>query len=117
MAKGSWKRIECLFFKCRSMRKKNLFKKLTLQSVGQILINPGKYFEQEAIEELKQSIVEHGILQPLIVRKTIKGYEIVVGERRFRAAKEAKLDKVPAVDSRIDRTANDGIGRIGKLAT
>lgn len=54
-------------------------------------------FEKEAIEELKQSILEHGILQPIIVRKSIKGYEIVVGERRYRAAKEASLEKVPVV--------------------
>jgi ParB family chromosome partitioning protein len=58
---------------------------------------PRKIFDQEAIDELKESIIEHGILQPLVVRKSIKGYEIVVGERRFRAAKEAKLDKVPAI--------------------
>jgi ParB family transcriptional regulator, chromosome partitioning protein len=58
---------------------------------------PRKIFEPEAIDELKDSILEHGILQPLIVRKSIKGYEIVVGERRYRAAKAAKLDKVPVV--------------------
>ncbi|REJ09827.1 ParB/RepB/Spo0J family partition protein [Halobacillus trueperi] len=58
---------------------------------------PRKQFEQEALEELKQSITEHGILQPLIVRKSIKGYEIVVGERRFRAAQKAGLTHVPAI--------------------
>ncbi|MFC4558477.1 ParB/RepB/Spo0J family partition protein [Virgibacillus kekensis] len=58
---------------------------------------PRKTFHADAIEELKDSILEYGIIQPLIVRKSIKGYEIVVGERRFRAAKEAGLDKVPAV--------------------
>lgn len=58
---------------------------------------PRKIFDKEAIEELKQSILQHGILQPIIVRKTIKGYEIVVGERRYRAAREAKLEKIPAV--------------------
>ncbi|KEK17487.1 plasmid partitioning protein ParB [Bacillus manliponensis] len=58
---------------------------------------PRKVFQKEAIEELALSIQEHGILQPLIVRKSIKGYEIVAGERRFRAAKEAKLETVPAV--------------------
>lgn len=58
---------------------------------------PRKIFSEESLEELKQSIAEHGILQPLIVRKSIKGYEIVVGERRYRAAKEAKLKKVPVV--------------------
>lgn len=68
--------------------------------VGQLRPNPyqpRKVFHKEAIEELAASIQEHGILQPLIVRKSIKGYEIVAGERRFRAAQEAKLKTVPAV--------------------
>lgn len=58
---------------------------------------PRKTFDADAIEELKQSIQEYGIIQPLIVRKSIKGYEIVAGERRFRAAKEAGLTEVPAI--------------------
>ncbi|MDV2581600.1 ParB/RepB/Spo0J family partition protein [Alkalibacillus haloalkaliphilus] len=58
---------------------------------------PRKVFDTEAIEELKDSIVEHGVLQPIIVRKAIKGYEIVVGERRFRASKEAGFTTIPAV--------------------
>jgi ParB family chromosome partitioning protein len=58
---------------------------------------PRKSFRLEAIEELKQSIMEHGILQPIIARKSIKGYEIVAGERRYRAAKEADLKTVPVV--------------------
>lgn len=58
---------------------------------------PRKTFQADAIEELKESILQYGIIQPLIVRKSIKGYEIVVGERRFRAAKEAGLKTVPVV--------------------
>ncbi|WP_018934420.1 ParB/RepB/Spo0J family partition protein [Gracilibacillus lacisalsi] len=58
---------------------------------------PRKVFEADAIEELKESVLQHGILQPLIVRKSIRGYEIVVGERRFRAAKEANLDTIPVI--------------------
>ncbi|HLQ83305.1 MAG TPA: ParB/RepB/Spo0J family partition protein [Pseudogracilibacillus sp.] len=58
---------------------------------------PRKTFDADAIEELKTSILEYGIIQPLILRKSIKGYEIVAGERRFRAAKEANLTEVPAV--------------------
>lgn len=58
---------------------------------------PRKHFDDEAIDELRQSIEQHGILQPLVVRKSIKGFEIVVGERRFRAAKAAKLETVPAI--------------------
>src|SRR5690625_2966542 len=55
---------------------------------------PRKNFQADAIDELKQSILEYGIIQPLVVRKVIKGYEIVAGERRFRAAKEAGLSTV-----------------------
>ena len=62
-----------------------------MQNVRPNPYQPRKIFDEEAIEELKQSIKEHGIIQPIIVRKAIKGYEIVVGERRFRAAKEAKF--------------------------
>jgi len=58
---------------------------------------PRKTFDAEAIEELQQSIAEHGIIQPLVVRKSIKGYEIVVGERRFRAAKAAGLKQIPVI--------------------
>ncbi len=58
---------------------------------------PRKTFDADAIEELKVSILEYGIIQPLIVRRSIKGYEIVAGERRFRAAKEAGLAAVPAL--------------------
>ena len=58
---------------------------------------PRKVFDEVAIKELSDSIKEHGILQPIIVRKTGMTYEIVVGERRFRAAKLAGLEEIPAV--------------------
>jgi ParB family transcriptional regulator, chromosome partitioning protein len=74
-----------------------MIQELSLKDLRPNPYQPRKTFDQEAIEELKVSIIEHGILQPLVVRKSIKGYEIVVGERRFRAAKEAKLEKIPAI--------------------
>jgi len=58
---------------------------------------PRKEFEPTAIQELATSISEHGIIQPLIVRKSIKGFELVAGERRLRAAKTVGLKKVPVV--------------------
>lgn len=64
---------------------------------------PRKQFEQSALEELAESIRENGVIQPLIVRKENGGFEIVAGERRWRAAKIAKLDKLPVVV----RTATD----------
>lgn len=64
---------------------------------------PRKQFEQSALEELAESIKENGVIQPLIVRKENGGFEIVAGERRWRAAKIAKLEKLPV----IIRTATD----------
>lgn len=58
---------------------------------------PRKEFDPESLEELAESIKKHGVVQPLIVRKSIRGYEIVAGERRFRAAQEAGLERVPIV--------------------
>ena len=63
---------------------------------------PRKFFDEEGMEELTKSIMQHGILQPIIVRRSIKGYEIVVGERRYRAAKAANLKKVPVVVRDMD---------------
>ncbi|MBB6450587.1 ParB family chromosome partitioning protein [Geomicrobium halophilum] len=58
---------------------------------------PRKVFNEQAIADLRESIERNGILQPLIVRKSIKGYEIVAGERRFRAAQDCGLEVVPAI--------------------
>ena len=58
---------------------------------------PRKVFNDEALKELSLSIKEHGVFQPIIVKKSIKGYEIIAGERRVRASKLAGLEKVPAI--------------------
>lgn len=58
---------------------------------------PRQVFNQEALEELASSIKEHGVFQPIIVKKSIKGYEIIAGERRFRASKMAGLEHIPAI--------------------
>ena len=58
---------------------------------------PRKVFKDEALEELANSIKEHGVFQPIIVKKSIKGYEIIAGERRVRASKMAGLTKIPAI--------------------
>lgn len=58
---------------------------------------PRKTFNQEALQELAESIKEHGIVQPIIVKKSIKGYELVAGERRTKAAKLAGLKTIPAI--------------------
>lgn len=58
---------------------------------------PRKHFSDDALKELADSIKEHGVFQPIIVKKSIKGYEIIAGERRVRASKLAGLSKIPAI--------------------
>ena len=58
---------------------------------------PRKVFNDEALNDLAESIKEHGVFQPIIVKKSIKGYEIIAGERRVRASKLAGLEKIPAI--------------------
>lgn len=97
MAKGLGKKGINAFFTNIEAGKEETVQEISVKELRPNPYQPRKTFQQEAIDELKASIIEHGILQPLVVRKSIKGYEIVVGERRFRAAKEAKLETVPAV--------------------
>lgn len=67
---------------------------------------PRKVFEPAALRELADSIKEHGVIQPLVVTRTPVGYELVVGERRFRASQLAGLVKVPAIikEAMVDQT-------------
>lgn len=58
---------------------------------------PRREFDDDALVELSKSIKEHGVLQPVVVRPHGDGYMIVAGERRFRASKLAKLDRIPAL--------------------
>ncbi len=58
---------------------------------------PRKNFDEQALEELASSIKEHGVFQPIIVKKSIKGYEIIAGERRVKASKMAGLEEIPAI--------------------
>ena len=96
MGKGLGKGINALFTNLETTREDSV-QEIAIKDIRPNPYQPRKIFTEEGIEELKQSIIQHGILQPIIVKKSIKGYEIVVGERRFRAAKEAGLKKVPVV--------------------
>ena len=58
---------------------------------------PRKIFKEEALEELANSIKEHGVFQPIIVKKAIKGYEIIAGERRVKASLMAGKKEIPAI--------------------
>ncbi|WP_077305995.1 ParB/RepB/Spo0J family partition protein [Terribacillus halophilus] len=101
MAKGLGKGLNA-FFPELEMKEEDQIQEIAINDCRANPYQPRKVFVAEAIEELKQSIQEYGILQPLIVRKSIKGYEIVAGERRYRAAKAAGLKKVPAIIKSLD---------------
>ncbi len=59
---------------------------------------PRKNFNEDSIRELADSIKEHGVIQPIIVRKVLKGFEIIAGERRFRASQVSGIPTIPAVE-------------------
>ena len=63
---------------------------------------PRKYFKDEALEELSGSLKEYGVLQPILLRDDGKAYTIIAGERRYKAAKLAGLEKIPAIIKTMD---------------
>ncbi|MFB4163633.1 ParB/RepB/Spo0J family partition protein [Alteribacillus sp. JSM 102045] len=96
MGKGLGRGLNA-FFPDETKGQDNVIKDVKVKDLRPNPYQPRKSFTEEAIKELKESIEEHGVLQPLIIRKSIKGYEIVAGERRYRAARAAGLKTVPAV--------------------
>jgi ParB family chromosome partitioning protein len=58
---------------------------------------PRREFDEEALFELSQSIIQYGVIQPIVVRKLLTGYELVAGERRWRASQKAGLKNIPVV--------------------
>ena len=66
---------------------------------------PRVHFDEDALQELADSIKTHGVFEPIIVKKSIKGYELVAGERRTKASKLAGLDTIPAIVKDFDDQA------------
>ena len=74
-------------------------------SIGDVSPNPHQprqLFDESALSELAASIKQHGILQPIVVTRLEKGYQLIAGERRLRAAKQAGLQQVPAIVRSFD---------------
>ena len=83
---------------------------LPISSIVKNPYQPRIIFDEEKLQELSQSIKENGVLQPIIVRKSsIIGYEILAGERRFRASQLAGLTEIPAIIRYL--TDDEKIGR------
>ena len=75
---------------------------LSARSIRPNPAQPRKVFHREALEELAESIRQHGILQPLSVRRVDTGYELIAGERRLRAAQIAGLTEIPCIVMTMD---------------
>ena len=79
----------------------------TLINIEDIHPNPNQprtHFDEMELQELADSISEHGVLQPLLVRRDGKGYQIIAGERRYQASKLAEISKVPVIVKDVDET-------------
>lgn len=77
-------------------------RELAVAEIGPNPRQPRREFDQHSIEELAASIRAVGLLQPVVVRRTESGYELVVGERRLRAAQRAGLERIPAIVREAD---------------
>ena len=99
--RGLGKGLEALIPKIEQ-KEKGLVIEIDIESITPNLFQPRKNFDKEKMEELKGSIKKHGIIQPIVVRKMANGYEIVVGERRLKAAKEIGLKRIPAIIKSIN---------------
>lgn len=96
MAKALGKGLGALF-QDQALLESDKVTQTAIRDIRENPFQPRKVFDKESLQELAQSIKEYGILQPIILRKKGAKFEIVVGERRFRAAKLANLTVVPSV--------------------
>lgn len=101
MVKGLGKGIDALFRE-EAVHNEDHVQYIALTKVVENPFQPRKIFNVDAISELADSIREHGIIQPIVVRKKGRKYEIVVGERRTRAARLAGLTEIPAIVKELD---------------
>lgn len=100
MVRGLGKGINAFFPELENVEEDKI-QEVNIKDIRPNPYQPRKTFQVEAIEELKTSILEFGIIQPLLVRESIKGFEIIAGERRYRAAKEAGLETVPVIVKKL----------------
>lgn len=85
-----------------SSAKRNDIVNIPLEEIRSNPYQPRKSFNEESIKELASSIQEYGIVQPIIVKKAVKGYELIAGERRTKAATLAGLETIPAIIKEFD---------------
>lgn len=114
--KGLGKGLGALLGDAADQNSENDVVLLPLSQVEPGLNQPRKHFDQEALEELAESIRLHGILQPITVRRLPSGYyQIIAGERRWRAARIANLSQIPVHVIEADERKVMEIGLIENL--
>ena len=79
---------------------------IDINDISPNAVQPRRNFDPEKIKELADSIVEHGLIQPVVLRRKGEKYELVAGERRWRAAREAGLKSIPALVRKLDERQN-----------
>jgi len=99
--RGLGKGLEALIPKVEQ-KEKRLVLEIEVENLTPNLFQPRKNFNKEKMEELKESIKKHGIIQPIVARKMANGYEIIAGERRLKAAQEIGLKKIPVIIKNIN---------------
>ena len=97
LGRGLGKGLEALFEDSPKMNDGEEVNELTLTEIRPNPYQPRKTFDEKSLKELAESIKENGVFQPIIVRKSVNGYEIIAGERRFRASKLANKTTIPAI--------------------
>ena len=83
-----------------------VFQTVEVSSIHANQYQPRDHFDEETLDSLTNSVRELGVLQPLLVRKAGEGYELIAGERRWRAAKRAGLQQVPVIVREADDTSS-----------
>lgn len=108
--------VEALLFDDSNYAQKGQIQYINIDEISANLNQPRKTFNNESLEELSDSIKEHGIIQPIVVtEKSPNHFEIIAGERRFRASKLAGLTEIPAIVKNIDDLAAESLAIIENI--
>mgnify|MGYP001623683615 FL=1 len=95
--RGLGRGLEALFDESPQVQETEEITEIPLDEIRPNPYQPRKTFDNKSLKELSESIKENGVFQPIIIRKSVNGYEIIAGERRFRASKLAKKKTIPAI--------------------
>ena len=113
---GLGKGLDALFGPVEEeVQENDVLKNLNINEVEPNRLQPRKNFNQEALEELAESIKKYGVIQPIVVTKQEDYYEIIAGERRWRASKLAGLTEIPVIIRENDQRKNKEIALIENI--